>query len=179
MELWRGYDGAGVPHHGTSENQRIQRERRTLGFIARIQSLPMLPYCMHSPYRFRNRFQNCFKTLETFWKLLGGGKNDQNPSSMSTPSVLDLVSATPEILGSTTRPASAMAQIDPAPPAELVDPVSALSARAVREPRRCAQRARPMEPKIKIDGEHSTMAADGLLDPAAACAARRASACLS
>jgi len=36
-----------------------------------------------------------------------------------------------------------------------------------------------MEPKIKIDGEHSTMAADGLLDPAAACAARRASACLS
>jgi hypothetical protein len=36
-----------------------------------------------------------------------------------------------------------------------------------------------VEPKIKIDGEHSTMAADGLLDPAAACAARRASACLS
>jgi ABC-type transporter Mla subunit MlaD len=36
-----------------------------------------------------------------------------------------------------------------------------------------------MEPKLKIDGEHSTMAADSLLDPAAACAARRASACLS
>ena len=57
-----------------------------------------------------------------------------------------------------------------------------LSARAVREPRRRARaRNEPgmVEPKIKIDGEHSTMAADGLLDPAAACAARRASACLS
>jgi hypothetical protein len=44
---------------------------------------------------------------------------------MSTPSLLDLVSANPEILGSATRPASAMGQIDPAPPAELVDAVSA------------------------------------------------------
>jgi len=101
---------------------------------------------------------------------------------MSTPSVLDLVSATPEILGSTTRPASAMAQIDPAPPAELVDPVSASPLEPIANPD--AARNEPgMEPKIKIDGEHSTMAADSLLDPlldpAAACAARRASACLS
>ena len=161
MELWRGYDGAGVPHHGTSENQRIQRERRTLGFIARIQSLPMLPYCMHSPYRFRNRFQNCFKTLETFWKLLGGGKNDQNPSSMSTPSVLDPA----------TRPASAMAQIDPAPPAELVDPVSASPLEPFANPDAARNEPGMVEPKIKIDGEHSTtMAADGLLDSSAACA---------
>ena len=33
--------------------------------------------------------------------------------------------STPSVLDPATRPASAMAQIDPAPPAELVDPVSA------------------------------------------------------
>jgi hypothetical protein len=68
-----------------------------------------------------------FQTLETFLETFGEKtkKNDRNPSSMTTPSLLDLVSATPEILGSATRPASAMGQIDPAPPAELVDAVSA------------------------------------------------------
>ena len=61
-----------------------------------------------------------------------------------------------------------MAQIDPAPPAELVDPVSASPLEPFANPD--AARNEPgMEPKIKIDGEHSTMAADGLLDPAAAC----------
>jgi len=95
---------------------RVRRERRTLGFIARIQSLPRLPYCMHSPDRFRNRFQNRFETLETFWKLLGGKTIRIQAPCRPPPSSTPL---------RPTRPASAMAQIDPAPPAELVDPVSA------------------------------------------------------
>ena len=65
--------------------------------------------------------------VSKLWKLFGnfGGENEQNPSSMSTPSALDLDSATLAPGGLATRPASAMGQIDPAPSAELVDPVSA------------------------------------------------------
>ena len=67
------------------------------------------------------------KIWKLFWKLFGRNRkpSSKKPSSMSTPSLLDLVSATPEILGSATRPASAMGQIDSAPPAELTDAVSA------------------------------------------------------
>eukprot|EP00900_Chrysochromulina_parva_P025852 jgi/Chrpa1/7900/Chrysochromulina_OHIO_Genome00018915-RA len=89
---------------------------------------------------------------------------------MSTPSLLDLVSATPEILGSATRPASAMGQIDPAPPAELTDAVSASPLEPFANPG--AARQEPgEEPTMTQNVERPTMAADGFrLDPAADCA---------
>jgi hypothetical protein len=87
---------------------------------------------------------------------------------MSTPSLLDLVSANPEILGSATRPASAMGQIDPAPPAELTDAVSASPLEPFANPG--AARQEPgEEPTMTQNVERPTMAADGLLDPAADC----------
>jgi hypothetical protein len=96
--------------------------------------------------------------LETFWGETK--KNDRNPSSMSTPSLLDLVSANPEILGSATRPASAMGQIDPAPPAELVDAVSASPLEPFANPG--AARQEPgEEPTMTQNVERPTMAADG------------------
>ena len=157
---------------------RVRRERRT-----HWGSLRGFNHCLgyHIACTHHIVSGTVSKTVSKLWKLFGNfwGENDQNPSSMSTPSVLDLVSATPEILGSTTHPASAMAQIDPAPPAELVDPVSASPLEPFANPDAARNEPGMVEPKIKIDGEHSTMAADGLLDPAAACAARRASACLS
>jgi len=75
--------------------------------------------------------------------------------------------STPSVLDPATRPASAMAQIDPAPPAELVDPGSASPLEPFANPDAARNEPGMVEPKIKIDGEHSTMAADGLLDPAA------------
>ena len=113
---------------------------------------------MQSPYGFRNRFQTLETFLETFWGETK--KNDRNPSSMSTPSLLDLVSANPEILGSATRPASAMGQIDPAPPAELVDAVSASPLEPFANPG--AARQEPgEEPTMTQNVERPTMAADG------------------
>jgi hypothetical protein len=232
MELWRGYDGAGVPHHGTSsENQRVRRERRTLGFIVRgfNHCLGYHIACTHHIVS-----GTVSKTVSKLWKLFGnfwGEKRSKsklhvdplrprprlrmkghrspcgatiprrrrrrrrwlarprsarpararasaprpprgqppagfgpaagpNPEGYDQPGLppplaipgaanpLELyggglanstgtqpptgvpfgahpLKQTPEILGSTTRPASAMAQIDPAPPAELVDLVSA------------------------------------------------------
>jgi len=173
MELWRGYDGAGVPHHGTSsENQRVRRERRTLGFIARgfNHCLGYHIACTHHIVS-----GTVSKTVSKLWKHFGnfwGGKRSKSKLHV------DPLRPRPRYAPGLPLPASAMAQIDPAPPAELVDPVSASPLEPFANPD--AARNEPgMEPKIKIDGEHSTMAADDLLDPAAACAARRASARLS
>jgi len=81
-----------------------------------------------------------------------------------------LDSATPEILGSATRPASAMGQIDPAPPAELTDAVSASPLEPFAIPG-AARREPGEEPTMTQNVERPTMAADGFrLDPAADCA---------
>ena len=70
---------------------------------------------------------------------------------------------------SSSSSASAMGQIDPAPPAELVDAVSASPLEPFANPG--AARQEPgEEPTMTQNVERPTMAADGfMLDPAAAC----------
>jgi hypothetical protein len=66
------------------------------------------------------------KLWKLFWKLFGKKRKKRTKSEQKMSTISEILeSATPEILGSATRPASAMGQIDPAPPAELVDAVSA------------------------------------------------------
>ena len=54
------------------------------------------------PILFPELFPNFGNFFGNFWEKKK--KNDRNPSSVSTPSLLDLVSATPEILGSDGQP---------------------------------------------------------------------------
>ena len=175
MELWRGYDGAGVPHHGTSRKSA----RCAYGANgAHWGSLRGFNHCLgyHIACTHHIVSGTVSKTVSKLWKHFGnfwGGKRSKSKLHV------DPLRPRPRYAPGLPLPASAMAQIDPAPPAELVDPVSASPLEPFANPGAARNEPGMVEPKIKIDGEHSTMAADGLLDPAAACAARRASACLS
>jgi hypothetical protein len=113
-------------------------------------------------------------TVSKLWKLFGNflgkkrKKRTKSEQKMATISEI-LDSATPEILGSATRPASAMGQIDPAPPAELTDAVSASPLEPFANPG-AARREPGEEPTRAQNVERPTMEADGFrLDPAADC----------
>ena len=173
MELWRGYDGAGVPHHGTSRKSA----RCAYGANgAHWGSLRGFNHCLgyHIACTHQIVSGTVSKTVSKLWKHFGnfwGGKRSK--SKLHVDPLRPRPRYAPGLRDGSNRSGSAR---------RARRPGFGLSARAVREPRRRARaRNEPgmVEPKIKIDGEHSTMAADGLLDPAAACAARRASACLS
>ena len=88
---------------------------------------------------------------------------------MQAPSRLDFVSATPEISGFATRPASAMGQTTSTPRAELVDAVSTSPLEPFANPD-AARKKLCEEPAMAQDVKRTKMAADGLLDSSAACA---------
>ena len=121
MELWRGYDGAGVPHHGTSRKSA----RCAYGANgAHWGSLRGFNHCLgyHTACTHHIVSGTVSKTVSKLWKHFGnfwGGKRSKSKLHV------DPLRPRPRYAPGLPLPASAMAQIDPAPPAELVDPVSA------------------------------------------------------